>query len=337
LMIELRNANTYEEFLSLGWPSVDQIAADLSAFTTKDHRDYGRYTLVLHARDLPVSIHLAKTELQAFVDSVYRRLSPKPVNHLHHPYWQSSVADFERGKAEWRRRNRPAEINTVWDRAIGKPPRLRRIHPHWSDLRTPVAAFKEFTDRTKAKILLVRNPMAGSLLEPVVRAKCESCAIVDSFLAENDLLNHAIGPVADFDICLVEVNLDDLRKFPLTYQYLRRRLNCGGRMIFFYRNTYARPIARKNLPMLKPLFTDGDRSAMYFTGNKWSRLAAKLFDHGQTFPHRGYNRLLGWAGFLVLTTAGIGLSCLTNWSVARQSRQRPSSACTSITFVIDVL
>jgi hypothetical protein len=62
-----------------------------------------------------------------------------------------------------------------------------------------------------------------------------------------------------------------------------------------------------------------------------------LFDHGQTFPHRGYNRLLGWAGFLVLTTAGIGLSCLTNWSVARQSRQRPSSACTSITFVIDVL
>jgi hypothetical protein len=52
LMGELRAEGTFRELLHLGWPSVAEIAADLSSFTTKDHRDYGRHTLVLHSDDL---------------------------------------------------------------------------------------------------------------------------------------------------------------------------------------------------------------------------------------------------------------------------------------------
>ena len=52
LMAELRSEGTFRELLSLGWPSAAEIAADLSSFTTKDHRDYGRHPLILHAGEI---------------------------------------------------------------------------------------------------------------------------------------------------------------------------------------------------------------------------------------------------------------------------------------------
>jgi hypothetical protein len=86
LMGELRSEGTFREFLHLGWPTVSEIAVDLSSFTTQDHRDYGRHTLVLHSDELPSDIDEAKGELAKFVDSVYARLKPA-VGYRDHPFW----------------------------------------------------------------------------------------------------------------------------------------------------------------------------------------------------------------------------------------------------------
>jgi len=99
LMGELRTERTFCELLRLGWPSVGEIAADLSSFTTKDHRDYGRFTLVLHSADLPVSVAEAKGELAKFVASVYARLSP-PLSYRDHPFWTDAFPRFQAGAAE---------------------------------------------------------------------------------------------------------------------------------------------------------------------------------------------------------------------------------------------
>jgi len=337
LMIELRGANTYEEFLSLGWPKVEQIASDLSTFITKDHRDYGRYTLTLHSRDLPDSIAQAKKSLRDFVDEVYRHLPDEPVNHLNHPYWQASVADFERGKAEWRRRQNPGENNRLVDNTVGRVPRVRRVHPYWADLREPIRAFDESTNGSEVKVLLVRKEVTESLLEPMVKAKTQSCILVDAFLAENNLLEHGIGEESGFSVCLVEVNFDELRKLQSTYRFLRSRMSKHGRIIFFYRNTYCRDIARKNLPMLKNLTTNGDTSSMYFAGNKWTSLATRIFNRGQNFPHQEGRRLVRWAGYYSLTVVSVMVGSLGNWYAARQHSQRPSSNCTSVTVVIDLV
>ena len=86
LMGELRSESTFRELFRLGWPSVDEIAADLSSFTTQDHRDYGRHTLVLHSDELPSDIDAAKGELAKFVDGIYARLKPA-IGYRDHPFW----------------------------------------------------------------------------------------------------------------------------------------------------------------------------------------------------------------------------------------------------------
>jgi hypothetical protein len=93
LMAELRSEGTFRELLHLGWPTVDEIAADLSSFTTRDHRDYGRHTLVLHSGDLPPDIDGHKLALAEFVDRVYARLTP-PISYRDHPFWKPQFPLF---------------------------------------------------------------------------------------------------------------------------------------------------------------------------------------------------------------------------------------------------
>jgi transcriptional regulator with XRE-family HTH domain len=93
LMGELRAANTFNELLHLGWPSIGEIAADLSSFTTKDHRDYGRFTLVLHSGDLPPNIESAREKLAQFVDRVTSGMAP-PISYLNHPFWADAFPRF---------------------------------------------------------------------------------------------------------------------------------------------------------------------------------------------------------------------------------------------------
>jgi hypothetical protein len=93
LMAELRSEGTFRELLHLGWPTAAEIAADLSSFTTQDHRDYGRHTLVLHSGELPSDLDTPKRELAKFVDSVYDRLTP-PISYRDHPFWKPQFPLF---------------------------------------------------------------------------------------------------------------------------------------------------------------------------------------------------------------------------------------------------
>ena len=99
LMGELRTEGTFRELLRLGWPTVDEIAHDLSSFITHDHRVYGRYSLVVHSGDLPANIERAKAELQRFQDQIYARLTP-PVSHRNHPFWAPIIPLFTEKRTE---------------------------------------------------------------------------------------------------------------------------------------------------------------------------------------------------------------------------------------------
>lgn len=94
LMAELRTETTFCELLHLGWPSAAAIAADLSSFTTRDHHDYGRHTLILHSADLPERLDEQSRQLAHFVDQVYAQLSP-PVSYRNHPFWASAFPRFQ--------------------------------------------------------------------------------------------------------------------------------------------------------------------------------------------------------------------------------------------------
>ncbi len=96
---ELRTDGTFRELLHLGWPSVDEIAKDLSSFTTHDQRVYGRFPLVLHSADLPANLEAEREKLKSFVDEVYRRLTP-PVSYRNHVFWASAFPQFVAMQAE---------------------------------------------------------------------------------------------------------------------------------------------------------------------------------------------------------------------------------------------
>jgi hypothetical protein len=98
LMAELRTSNTFGELLHLGWPTTSEIAADLSSFTTQDHRDYGRHTLILHSGDVPSNVDEEAKKLGKFVDEIYRKLSP-PIDYRNHQFWAQAFPRFAAGQA----------------------------------------------------------------------------------------------------------------------------------------------------------------------------------------------------------------------------------------------
>jgi len=135
LMAELRTEGTFRELLHLGWPDAAEIAADLSSFTTQDHRDYGRYTLVLHSADLPPGIAEGKAALAAFVDQVYARLSP-PISYRNHPFWAAAFPRFLAGQID--ERNRREQRARALAAALRDDPRAADRHRRIAELRSRI-------------------------------------------------------------------------------------------------------------------------------------------------------------------------------------------------------
>jgi hypothetical protein len=170
LMAELRTEATFRELLHLGWPTPKEIAADLSSFTTQDHRDYGRYDLTLHSTDLPAQLEAEKAKFISFVDDIYRRLQP-PVNYRNHPFWTQSFPRFEAARQE---RERQAQLLEEIEHAIETQPEyanqkqrlaeLRREQRQISErLRYADSGYQEKTARLRARLAPVENALRHEL------------------------------------------------------------------------------------------------------------------------------------------------------------------------------
>jgi hypothetical protein len=98
LMIELRTGDTARDQLCLGWPEPKQIAEKLARFTTKDPIELARYTLVLHAGELPAEIGEAADRLDRFVDEVLANLPAEPIHWVNHPIWAYHYPAFHKAR-----------------------------------------------------------------------------------------------------------------------------------------------------------------------------------------------------------------------------------------------
>lgn len=94
LMLELRNEATHDDGLRLGWPSDEAIGRTLAGFVTKDHVEYGRHQLVLHAEDLPPETKAASEQLYGFVRNIYKFFEDAEAQYVDHPYWKSQSTLF---------------------------------------------------------------------------------------------------------------------------------------------------------------------------------------------------------------------------------------------------
>lgn len=90
-MLELQERNQESEMLRLGRQSIDEISKSLQYWTTAEHRRAARHNIVLHTKDIPPGVDIAKIEAHKFIDNLQQRLG-KPLPHARHRYWVRGVA-----------------------------------------------------------------------------------------------------------------------------------------------------------------------------------------------------------------------------------------------------
>jgi hypothetical protein len=160
LMAELRSEGTFRELLHLGWPTVDEIAADLSSFTTQDHRDYGRHSLILHAQDIPAGVADAKRRLAEFADSVYARMTP-PIGYRDHPFWAPNFGPFTARREEAYRQHQ-ARVQAA-ARLAATDPHAAARDQRIAAVRAEIVATEEAIRRSRHDIAEARQSLAAKI------------------------------------------------------------------------------------------------------------------------------------------------------------------------------
>jgi hypothetical protein len=300
LMIELRSAKTYTEFLRIGGVTPEQVAKTLGEYMTSDQFEMGRYPLVLHSEDLPPEADAARRELKAYVDRVYAALPAKPVPHINHPYWSGLIDQFVENKHQWHQNHqsdllhkqlmaeesrrirggaplpvtvdatsaRPANLvrrfaREAYDVFVGSLPRTGPANPYTSSLRHVIAILDGLLGDGAPLSLIVKRP------ESFV------CRLIEqhrgTYLAVSPEYVSARNPftVRDpFDLCLIEPSWTDLAIFPAMYEHIRPHMRRGSHVVLFYCGPELESLAEGDVETLLPLLPRGDRCRTYFAGGE---------------------------------------------------------------------
>lgn len=91
LMLELRGRKTMSDQLQLGWMNPDEIARDITLWTTKDQRDCGAFTMVVHRKDLPAETEKGREVLEEYFRRIMSRAAPEPRDHRDHYIWTGMI------------------------------------------------------------------------------------------------------------------------------------------------------------------------------------------------------------------------------------------------------
>lgn len=351
MMIELRQQNALAEHMAIGMPSLDEIANDLSSYTTYEHRVALNYPLVLHAGDLGPSKLSSEREFMAFIDQIQRRMSDEPVPHQKHKFWEQNITEF---KALRRQLLQPealpatspyrmtgcipdgsAALNWrgwIYFQLVGRPPNLRPGHPDWAAYKLALDHIQAHLARGDGKILhVVAYPVAGALSQ-YLKEKLGSLVRIDDFFSQYSLSDNVLGSEAGFDLFVAELEYDTLRYLPQLYRNIRPRLKAHGCFIALFTRNYARPIAPITLATLTSFLSDVDSGRIIFSGNRALRWAKALFT--ARLRYRQDPRI--WSRLLAMSASffGILFSLYGNFCSRSIGHNRPPAACANLTIIV---
>ena len=89
-MLELQSAEQEKGYLRCGYTSPKQIAAELSRWTTREHRRVAEVDVVFRSGDPPAVLSQVRAEAARFMSNLRQRMKP-PLHHVDHFYWASGV------------------------------------------------------------------------------------------------------------------------------------------------------------------------------------------------------------------------------------------------------
>ncbi|MGQ0812729.1 MAG: hypothetical protein ACT4OO_16095 [Nitrospiraceae bacterium] len=93
-MLELQAAHQEKQYLYCGRSSINEIARELSGWTTREHRRFAQFDLVFHSDDLPSNLEAARKQAADFMSELHRLTTNPPLSHVGHFYWVFGVQSW---------------------------------------------------------------------------------------------------------------------------------------------------------------------------------------------------------------------------------------------------
>jgi hypothetical protein len=368
LMAEMRTKDTFRDLFRLGWSTVDEIAADLASFTTKDHHDYGRFTLCLHSSPLPENIGKHVDALGRFVDAVYERL-PAPVAYQKHPYWEDGFRRFlppaERRKildslpAQYDddirdssdeltvaeatepnvpdRKSAPPQIvrrswlADLYGNIFGSLPYTKPLHPYHTILHPVVAAVQASRLTSESRSLIVSS--GGALFSALAASVPGKKLSVTPEMAEERLYTDLFDG-KQFDFCLCGIAFDHLFEVRNILSEIYPLLQPRGRIVIFFQNAERVPLELYTAKLAEGLFPIIGSSRVTFSGS----LPGSLGSRWLAFALSRFNAASIKGLIQMAVTFGFcgALGLVATIVERRRKPERPPFFCTGMTIEIDL-
>lgn len=128
-MLELQPAAQERKFLSCGTKSRADMAAELSRWTTREHRRFAEVDVVFRSDELPSALAVMRSETEKFIANLHEQMSRAPKDHVDHYYWVSGVQAWASLKFPGKTPTLPREISVASQRSPSPRlvPRLRQL------------------------------------------------------------------------------------------------------------------------------------------------------------------------------------------------------------------
>lgn len=123
-MLELQPAAQERNFLRCGTKSLADMAAELSRWTTREHRRFAAVDVVFRSGEPTAALAPMRGEAEKFVTNLHSRMSRKPKDHVDHYYWVS-------GLQAWASLKFPGETPVLPPEITAAPRRRPSARPNW--------------------------------------------------------------------------------------------------------------------------------------------------------------------------------------------------------------
>lgn len=302
-MLEPQKRSTGEDLVRLGGISIDDIAKDLSKWTTKEQRDCGQQLLKIHSADLP-EIEPFVTESRAYIASIMSKLTPQPQPHIKH----GLLGEWFDGAKGRMRANRsgprdivqsmettgmqkapePRESSGIaaltlsamknsYKMLFGQVPFVHRHHPLWADIHAVADKIVSWQKSANMRVLWVTS--SDSFFYRAVKDR------VDPAVLFSLPPNEALSGEDTYDVCLCELSMGDFENYRDYYDRIRPLIKNGGEIVAYVFRHDSHSFYSDDLQLCEGALPDVDISRIHFFGTARSALFRSLFIKAVTsFP-----------------------------------------------------
>ena len=372
LMLEIREAGAFRNLFRLGHYTTEDIATDLSSFTTQDQRNHAMLPLVVHDADLPSDYPEAQRNLDAYIAEIFGQMKAAPVATMDHPFWLGSYPTVKRMQLEFVR-DHPlwgdalpgivqlrseararllaradsttasisAWLSYMHGRLLGRLPVVNEFHPYYAGLMPAQEIISEALRDPACRILMIGTECG--ILARLLAHRCLRSQVVVSGreIIGAEALTMLLTPTGvaahhgEFNLCIGEFDEKDLVKMDQYLAGVLPVMKKGGRVVIFHFNESNHDLRNVEMQIMEQLMTrHAVAGRVVFVGTIWTAIALKMYAAGANYRSR--HSRSGALVLAVLAILAVPFSWLGNrYARARELREMPRH-CLSLTIELKV-